>query len=143
MKKQHTILLGLTSLAFSVQSATFVNVNNVDITALLNPSATRIKVSEYSFTEQTRAQQQGKEWIRHQQRYRGIPIYGESVVSLKNQQGVALPISGRMVQGIEQYIDSMLPFINKEQAIYFAQGASKNNDKVWLHQRIQMQKLQI
>ncbi|WP_392340673.1 M4 family metallopeptidase [Moritella marina] len=129
MKKQHTILLGLTSLAFSVQSATFVNVSNVDISALLNPSATRIKSSEYSFTEQTRAQQQGKEWIRHQQRYRGIPIYGESVVSLKNQHGVAQPIAGRMVQDIDQDIDSMLPFINKEQAISLAQGTSKSNDK--------------
>lgn len=129
MKKQHIILLGLTALVFSVQSATLVNANDVDMTDLLNPSATRMKTPDYSFSEQTRTQLQGKEWVRHQQRYRGVPVYGQSVVSLKDQHGHAQPIAGKMVQGIGQDIDSMLPYINKAQAIAFAKGTSPQGAK--------------
>jgi len=125
MKKQHFILLGLTPLVFSVQSATLVNVNDVNITSLLNPSTARGAIPEYSFTEQNHAQLQGKEWVRHQQRYRGIPVYGQSVVSLKDQNGVVQPIAGKVVQGIGQDISSMLPFINKEQAITLAKASQQ------------------
>ncbi len=132
MNKQYFVLLGLTPFVCPVQSATILDVQDVDITKLLNPLSTTNAAgppNQYSFIEQTHIEQQGKKWVRHQQRYLGIPIYGQSVVSLKDHYGVAQAITGNVVQDIENDIGSTLPLINQNQAINIAKAANKSSIK--------------
>lgn len=113
------ISAGLFSTAVSAATVVSISPNDAqakNIAPSANPAA-QLGLSGHAFKSQKSVSVGNKTKARVKQYYKGIEVYGHSLVADVNQQGLYSQLDGKYVQGIEDDVFSVTPTLNDKQAI--------------------------
>ncbi|WP_076585058.1 M4 family metallopeptidase [Vibrio ostreicida] len=116
-------LLLLFPVALASQAATVVDHSQVDLSQVLNASASpsfATSLAPLSYQDANRVVTGQHTLLRKQQLHYGLPVYGQSLVANVSSKGIARSIDGHILIDIESDIGSTLPMLNAQQAINLA-----------------------
>jgi Zn-dependent metalloprotease len=115
----------------SAQAAERINLEmGTPVFGLVAPSATAKAHELLGLTagdmkaERSQAFASGRVVTRHQQMYKGVPIWGEALVEHRDA-GRPAQISGALIRGIEQDLASVRPSLSAASVLALAKGKSK------------------